>query len=392
MGRGQNNIISGGEVKREHKNLPGIDRGFNQKTDGDLVLISPVKVGKMMLAHWPVEDRPFRSVIARASTGEIVSMGFPKFFNYSENPEDTEIMNQALANGERIWFGEKMDGSLAIRSVIDGKVLFRTRGSFDGGDYGPPITKTAAKKYPALMDPNFEPDRSLLFEFVSPDFPVVIRYQEDDLVFLGAIDHKTHRQADLDELIKLSEDAKLNLVPVVELPNDPDELLAVIKDWEGKEGVVARVNGDQTLVKMKAADYLARHRLRFYLTAKTVRATCLERNVRSMADFEKYLEEQNADWELVEDARPLVETYLRTLDEAKVIFSEMEDAVALKKIQYPDPKAFAVEYAVTLDPARKALAFNLFKNNKKQGLKGLEKHLLDRAFAKAEKEDELREV
>jgi hypothetical protein len=373
-----------------HMTIPDEARGFRCLEREGLTLIAPKKAGKMMRSDWPLEDRPYRSMIVRSDSGEVVSVGLPKFFNYGEDPDETTALHQALASEQSVWFGEKMDGSLAIRSVIDGEVVFRTRATFDGGEHGVAMRRVAAAKYPVLLDPHFAADQSLHFEFVSPNFRVVIRYPEDDLILVGATSHHDLRLAELNELRMLADNHGLQLVPVVELPKDPDELLAVIYDWEGKEGVVARCNQGQTLVKMKAADYLARHRLRFSLTTRAVREICLQRNVTSITDFEAYLTEQGADWELVEDARPLIERFISGRHQARAEFAALEAEVGAKTIEFPDRKDFAVNYATKLAGARSGAAFALLSGQRDRAYTLVETEVLDQAFADMDARDTAR--
>jgi hypothetical protein len=180
----------------------------------------------------------------------------------------------------------------------------------------------------------------------------------------------------------------LRLVECHELPTEPEALVEAISQWKGKEGVVARCNDGQTLVKLKAADYLARHRLRFALSARVVREVCLERDVQGLDDFEVYLKEVGGDWELVEDAKPLVESFCRARAEARERLRSLAAEVSGQLACYPVRKDFALEYATKLPNPDKPAAFALADGRQEQAYAILEKAYLDQAFQKAEAEDE----
>lgn len=390
MGRGKKPL---GLAARAHSGplrleLPAPERGFSLTERDGLTLVVPEKRGKMTPADWPVEERKFRSLIVD-SDGRVVSAGFAKFGNFQEFPDETDLLVEALAADKPVFFSEKVDGSLLVRSVINGEVVFRTRGTFDGGEHGRAARRVAAKKYPVLLDPAFEPEHSLLFEFVSPDFRIIVSYPEDDLILLGRIAHADLTPDDFPQLAALAQEHALQLVECHELPTEPLALLKEIETWKGKEGVVARCNEGRVMVRIKAADYLARHRLRFALSARAVREICLERDVQGLDDFEVYLKEVGGDWELVEDAKPLVEAFCTARARARERVSTLAGEVAAKLVEYPVRKDFALEYATKLSGAEKAAAFSLADERRDQAYTVLERSYLDEAFATAEARDEL---
>lgn len=349
-------------------------------------------------ANWPEELLWLRSAVLRDTGdghGEVVSMGFPKFFNAGERPGHTARMEAALRNGEPVRFTLKLDGSLAIRSVIDGEVVFRTRGSFDGGEHGQAIRAVAERRYPVLLDPEFEPDRSLLFEFVSPQYRIIIRYPEPDLVLLGAVCHRTLTLARMEELAQLAHANGLALVEQVELPRDPRRLLAAVRDWDGLEGVVVRCNADQTLVKVKSASYLARHRVRFSLTARVVRQLCEQHEVRSLDEFARVLADMGGDWEVAQDVQGLVDAYISGCRDAEAAFTKLQGRVeaAFAAIDAEDPRErrrrFAATFASKLDGPQRSAAFLLADGKLDQALRLLRDRILDERFAQAQAADDL---
>jgi hypothetical protein len=261
----------------------------------------------------------------------------------------------------------------------------------DGHEHGKAMRAVADERYPVLLDPEFAADRSLLFEFVSPTFRIVLPYQHDDLILIGGVDHATLALDDFSTLTQLAAENDLTLVDAFDLPTEPEALIAAVHAWEGKEGVVARCEHEQTLVKLKGADYLARHRLRFALSARVVREVCIERDVRDLDDFETYLKEQNGDWELVQDAKPLVQAYLDADTRARIRRDQLISEVQKKRAELPVRKDFAVQYANGLPAAEKHAAFSLLGGNEDQALEQLRNAELDREFTALETADQQRQ-
>jgi len=372
--------------------VPGEDRGFKHVHDQarDMLLIVPRKGQKMNQGEWSEQEKWFRSMIMRPSNGKVLSVGWPKFFNHGENTIESKKLDTALENDADVFFTEKYDGSLIVRSVIDGKVHLRTRGMLDGGDHGQAAMQVIQTAYPALADPDFHPDQSLLFEFVSPDFRLVINYEQADLVMLGAVDHDRLRCWDVPELKKLADDAGLHLVETIELPHQPEQLVAAVAEWKDHEGVVARCDHGQTLVKIKGAEYLARHRLRFALSARVIRELCLMQDVHTMEDFEDYIKSEGADWELLTDTKPLVQAFISAREEAAETLARLRDQVPQKAAEFPERKDFAIKYAKDLPGRLTGAAFALLDGKQDVAEATILEDTLDRAFAEAEAVDQQR--
>lgn len=254
------------------------ERGFLTSTRADLTLIVPGRAKRT----WEAAERPLRSALIDRDR-RVVSLGFPKFFNWGEDPDDTAALTGALRAGEPVWFAEKLDGSLCIRSVIGGQVVLRTRGTFDGGDHAAPMRALAAASHPRLLDPGVHPQRSLLFEFTSPQFPIVITYPRPALTLIGAVEHTDGSLVDRAGLVRIADELAVPLAPLRELPRDPQRLVGDVSAFRGAEGIVASCAGGRVLVKVKSAAYLRAHALRFALSARRVAELCVEHDVRDEA-------------------------------------------------------------------------------------------------------------
>lgn len=363
--------------------LPGFEDGFSHRHDPrGLVLITPRKGVSLDQRLWTPERRPLRSIVLRAASGEVVSAGFPKFFNAGEHAEDTARLERALAADEPVWLLEKLDGALLIRSVVDGEILWRTRGLLDTGAMEPLLAPTLAR-HPQLMDPSVEADRSLLFEFTSPDWRVILPYEAAAITLVGSVGHADLRLTDYPETVALAERLGVPVVGAVEGPRgELRGLLAAVAAWTGAEGVVAICDGGQTLVKVKASEYLLRHRLRFGLTGKVVAELCEANAVRSLDDFGVLLADMGGDWELAQDARPHVERYIVTAAAAAADHVALAAEVALARGRFGDDrKAFAVEVAVPMGQPGTAAAFLEYAGRSEAAGALLRKHAVEAAFA-----------
>lgn len=286
--------------------------------------------------HWAAEERVHRSVLL-ADDGTVLSMGLEKFANLGE-PGFADAEKRVLADlraGAEVRFTEKVDGSLIVRSVIGGQVHLRTRGNHHLGDFQDPVMAVIERCYPVLADPSVFPHGSLHFEYCSSDprFRVVLRYRQDDLLLLGAVEHANLRQYDWERLRGLAEKHSLQLVPAVELPRNLKALTRAVLDWKGREGVVVRSADGQSWIKVKSAGYLALHRLRAQMSVDAVRALCEKRNVQSAEDFRAMVIGQGADWEVLSEVAPMVEAYARAGSDAERRVDVLDGQVELACLQ-----------------------------------------------------------
>lgn len=276
-----------------------------------LHLVFPKK-GKWV---WPKEQRWLRSTMIDDS-GAVVSCAWPKFGNYGEFLEDTDALKQELDRGGTVRWTEKMDGSLCIRSVVGGEVIMRTRGTMYGGvssdeeegriPFGDRFRKIASERYPKLLDPSWIPEgKSLLLEYISPDNVVVVRNRDDDLVFLGGVDHFNLSILAWDETLELAAAGGLRVVGTSDLPRNPLLMVKEIEGWKGREGVVVRCCGDQIFVKVKSEWYKANHLMKSQMNYLTVAEFLEQSDIRSEEQLEAMLHSYEYDFEIIESAKVL---------------------------------------------------------------------------------------
>lgn len=252
---------------------------------------------------WTPEERHLRSVVHDARTGEVLSRGFPKFHNFGEVPEEDAETERAFTEG-RVVLREKLDGSLIIRDVVDGRVCWRTRGSLGLGEFEERVMALVNAGEPWWADPRAYAPDSLLFEYTSPENRIVVRYPSAALTALGRVtpDFRAARAA--------------GYWMGLELWDDPCRFAAAdiaharhIVNTLGEGVVVACYNGNgHKLVKMKSAEYMRLHSLMTECTRAKV-FDLLERECGSGRGIREVLERAGFDWESMQDARAWANEY-----------------------------------------------------------------------------------
>jgi hypothetical protein len=197
--------------------------------------------------------------------GELVSAGFPKFTNWGEKPEVFPLPTSL--NGATIT--EKLDGSLLIVSKYKGNFILRTRGTVDATQLnnGHELEIFKQTILPKLDDGEETWPYSILFEWTSPNQKIILNYGDWPQWYLvGMIEHADYSLIVQELLDVMAEKYGLNRPTTYTFANIP-ELLAMVEEWKGKEGVVVYSNNGQTLHKIKGAWYLALHHMKSELAS-----------------------------------------------------------------------------------------------------------------------------
>lgn len=261
--------------------------------------------------RWKDEELIYRSLLV-SEAGEVLSAGFPKFLNKGENPNHDAVLATMLQVApSRVFVTNKLDGSLVIRSVIDGKVIFRTRGSQTLNQFHDEVM-AVANQYPYLLDPEIGPHLSLLMEYTghqSVEDQVVIRYDKSELHILGAVGHaELSVHNDPQSLMILSQCFD---VPHVEVIESGD--LAAIEALENTEGVVVSWHDITTcrgMLKVKTAWYMLRHRLKYNLSEKDLKTYCYLNQLTSLEDVQSDLySKYGIDYEAVASFTPCLQRF-----------------------------------------------------------------------------------
>lgn len=319
---------------------------------------------------WKDEERWLRSVVVDINE-RVVSCGWPKFGNYGEFRNDSETLNAYLKTDKEVLFLMKEDGSLCIRSVVNGEVIFRTRGTLLGGDYdeegnepfGVRFRRVAENHYPMLLDPMWCDSYSLLFEYVSPDNKVVLNYDKEDLIFLGFVRHDL-TIGGWRETQDLAKCMDLNLVELCVLPKDPKRLLEVIKDWED-EGVVARCANSQVMVKVKSASYLAKHRMKNNMNYNFVVEFIGLAGINNEEELVAALSKDDMDFETVSEGVKFYRKYQAALDKYEECLATARNLYESFSFDTTDPVEHRKQFAALAckqDGFVRTLMFALYSN------------------------------
>lgn len=199
---------------------------------------------------WNIFTLVARGLILSPSEKKIVALPFPKFFNFSELPTETRENILFSTVIDDITTTEKMDGSLGIIFYHTAAKKWRvaTRGSFK--------SKQALWAMEWIEKNNvaeqLSEDITYLAEIIYPENKIVIKYDFEGLVFLGAY----HRENGIE--IPIPD----NLTKAKEYPLSLDRVLEMHKTLPGtQEGFVVKLNNGIRL-KIKGEEYLRLHQAR----------------------------------------------------------------------------------------------------------------------------------
>lgn len=198
---------------------------------------------------WTLPLRICRGIVFDRQA-KLVAKPFLKFFNFGENDETINLPNESFDATV------KHDGHLGIIFKYNSKIILTTRGSFTSPSaiIGNEMIKKFGKKWV-----NDYPDNlTILVEIIHSITKVILRYEQDDLILIGANNVRTLRDYDYESLLKLGR--KMNLsVTTVWRGDDIDDLRQFMKDKSiaNQEGFVVRfVSGPR--VKFKFATYIGK--------------------------------------------------------------------------------------------------------------------------------------
>lgn len=211
------------------------------------------------------KNKRFRSSIWSKS-GELLSASLMKFVNAGENPEHFPLPKSLDKTNAML----KVDGSTLIVNKHNGILNCRTRGSFNV-DQQPNNyeIQVLQDKYPFAFDNPLlnSGDYSLIFEWVSPDNVIVVKYPEPDMYLLNIVKHSNYTYLTQDEVSNFADEY------VLQRPNmfyfDSIETLGEqVSQWDTNEGIVLYHSNDQECHKFKAAKYLYIHSIKSSLNTE----------------------------------------------------------------------------------------------------------------------------
>ncbi len=273
-----------------------------------------------------------------------ISGGLPKFYNWGENRDENgsySYIDKKIAediSNHKAIITKKEDGSLIIRSVYNNQVLFRTRGYHELPEnigeinFKEIVMKIINDKYPILLDPKILKDVDVMFEFISPENKIIIKYDTRDLILLAIKDKNSHKILPRKLLEEIAASYNLNIVEVMfdfEKCSSPQDIKNLIdemeinKTWQN-EGVVIQ-SSDGFLVKIKGQQYLSLHKMKSNFNYIKMVEICEENYINNLEELKKYLKNiLNLDWEDIYDIKYMFDLYIQRKNYFLSILDEIE--------------------------------------------------------------------
>lgn len=184
-------------------------------------------------------------------------LGLHKFFNVNE----TEITQSYLIKDyEVINVSDKLDGSMiTFIELPDGTIVPKTKNSFEG-DQVKMSQKLVDDTIISFVKEQFSKGHNVFFEYTSPLNRIVLKYAVSSLSLIKIRDAGTGEYLFNESVSKGLKIANNETSQFVSL----DALMKEYETLENKEGSVITFrtpDGEQLLVKVKTADYFAKHHL-----------------------------------------------------------------------------------------------------------------------------------
>lgn len=233
---------------------------------------------------WNDVTKKARGLIVQSSTSDfsdavVVQRPWEKFFTLSqiengwalgdeENTTSAGNVMSLIDFDAPVETTDKLDGSMGILyRDPNGEPALSTKGSFvsDQALYYTKFLKNNEKFYDAadnLLEKHG--DTTFIFELLSDGkHQIVLNYEEDDVVFIGAVDKNSGLYRSTDDYI--TDWADHGLKSAEKLPAKTVREALSLPDRENREGVVLRIVSEdpdkQMQLKVKQEDYLRLHKL-----------------------------------------------------------------------------------------------------------------------------------
>lgn len=278
-------------------------------------------------AKWNKNNLHLRSIIVDKEKN-VLSSGFPKFFNYGEKPD-------CYPNPEKYFdwcIEEKRDGSLLIIDFHNGVFNMRTRGT---SSYKTQKNHEEFEifplRHPKVVDYLSKNNHlSLLFEMETPSNVIVIRPKEVGFMFLNAVDKRTLKIVESKDLLEIWRN--IGCPPTPERysfyeSRDLQIIHSLIKSWKGKEGVVLTYNNGQNKLKFKSDWYVFISRIKSQLNStNNLIEYYIQSKMPSKDDFYKKIE-TDYDYEIAIQLKDEISKICICGEETKKVIHNMKDFV-----------------------------------------------------------------
>lgn len=276
-----------------------------------------------------------------ARDGRIIARPLRKFFNIGERPE-TQPDKLDFSAPHIVM--EKLDGSMIHTAVLNGAVVFMTR----GGRTDHAVRAEARHLTDAIRNVvRAASHLTLIFEWTAPDNRIVVAYEKSELTLLAARETITGRYLTTGELWPIARTCEVPLVKMYTPQHTTAaDFLAHARAIRGAEGFVVRF-ASGLWVKTKGDDYVLKHKAKDQIF--------LEKNLLALAlsggldDVLPLLDQSDAE---------KVRTYAENLDvgvsrTAKWLWERVANAEDMTQ------KQFATEFIPTIDPIYRPIAYRV---------------------------------
>lgn len=307
--------------------FPSKEDGFRQQ-NCTFCGIEAILINPELDAVWRENNLFYRSLIVDKQ-GNVLSSGWPKFFNKGEKSElypDPETYSD--------WsIREKLDGSLLIADYVNDQFSMRTRGcaSYTQQENSNEF-ELLIEKYPKIKDfLEHHNHISLLFEMVTPNHVIVIRPKEVEFYLIGAINKNGMCVVSSSDLLDIWRQIGCVPVPKVYQIDNIKDLSCItnlIKSWKGTEGVVVSYNKNQNRIKIKSDWYLFAHKVRSQLNSD---ANLIDLYVElGMPSYNCFFEkiQTEFDFELAQIIDSQIAKVSEAGEQAKLVIQHMKEFVA----------------------------------------------------------------
>lgn len=184
-------------------------------------------------------------------------LGLEKFFNINE----TEITQYStIKDYEVIDVSDKLDGTcISFIELPNGEIIPKTKANFDC-DQTKMATILADDTVLGFIRDQFSKNHCVFFEYTSPMNRIVIKYPVSSLSLIKIRDGGTGEylfDESVPEGLKTAENETSSFTTL----KDMLDRYETLEDKEGSVIVFKKPDGEQFLVKVKTADYFAKHHL-----------------------------------------------------------------------------------------------------------------------------------
>ena len=216
-----------------------------------------------------------KGIVYRRNPYQLVSLPLLKIYNLGERNVTASDIERLTAEGSRLAFLRKYDGTMVQRFQVEDRVYFSTRGVLEGIDLGftegsnfdyvSAARQIALEQYPLLANPSPELEGlTLVLELIHPDGRVITDYGDRrDLILLAVFDQRTHCYWPYSRLQAFADQHRLTLTDALNpvgttLVEQIDALHASLSGTDQEGSVVVIESAEQVIyrVKLKSPDYL----------------------------------------------------------------------------------------------------------------------------------------